>query len=369
MIDFFQPTEPFGGQTLRLSGEAQNGAGDIFEIAGVVRGLEVGDTAGWMAAWIAAAEKAEAKALVAHAAGHSATAIERSFAAAGYYRQSDVFAPGGDPTRAVAFKNSVRNFRRAASLHSPEIRYIQVSFGGQTFDGYLCLPNVPKGTKVPGVFLIGGADSYAEENYFSGKGIVDRGMAMLLLDTPGRGSAIYLNGIPTRYDYEVPTSAALDWLAAQPEIDADKLGLVGISLGGYYAPRATAFDKRVKALACWSGIFNMLDDIYLYYPHIQKQLQWILGVDDDATARKMLADFSLKDVAPKISVPTWVTHGQADRIMDVGGAQRFYDALTVKDKQLHIMTGPGQMHCSYDDWRDAGADMFDWLRDKLDAAK
>ena len=69
--------------------------------------------------------------------------------------------------------------------------------------------------KIPAVFLIWGADSCAEQNYFSGRGIIDRGMTMLLLDSPGRGSAIYLKGIPARPDYEVSTRIALDWLAAQ----------------------------------------------------------------------------------------------------------------------------------------------------------
>ena len=365
MIDFFQPTEPFSAQTLRLAGEAGNGGGEVFEIAELCRTLKIGDVEGWVAAWLALGERVDAEARAAESAGHRYTSVTRSFHAAQYFRQSDVFTPGGDPRRAEAFRRSQSSFRRAARLHQPEIRTIEVRDVDATYDGYLCLPAVAPGTKVPGVFLIGGADSYAEENYFSGRGLVDRGMAMLLLDTPGRGSAIYLKGMPTRYDYEVPTRVALDWLAAQPEIDADRLGLVGISLGGYYAPRAAAFDARVKALVCWSGIMQLLPDIYDYFPHIQGQLRWITGAKDDAEARALLRAYDLTDVAPKITCPTFVTHGRADRIMDVRGAERFFAALGSADKTLRIYEGPGQMHCSYDDWRHSGAEMFDWMGDKL----
>ncbi len=237
--------------------------------------------------------------------------------------------------------------------------------GDATYDG-LPLPS-PDATRHEGAgrVSVGGADSYAEENYFSGLGLVERGMAMLLLDTPGRGSAIYLNGIATRYDYEIPVRTALDWLSEQPEIDADRIALVGISLGGYYAPRAAAFDERVKALVCWSGIMSLLPDIYDHFPPIQPQLRWITGTHDDATARQALQAFDLQEVASKITCPAFVTHGLDDRIMNVGGARRFFAALGSRDKTLRVYDGPGAMHCNYDDWRHAAAEMFDWLADRL----
>jgi dipeptidyl aminopeptidase/acylaminoacyl peptidase len=368
MIEFLRPAEPFGAQTLRLVAEAEVGGGDLFEIADLMRTLTAGDVNGWIAGWLALAERVDAEAVAAEAAGHHVTARERSFHASAYFRQSDVFTPGGDPRRAPAFRRAQTSFRRAARLHAPEIRTVAVRDGDATYDGYLCLPQVPVGTTVPVVFLIGGADSYAEENYFSGRGIVERGMALLLLDTPGRGSAIYLNDLPARFDYEVPVRAAFDWLEAQPEIDAGRMALAGISLGGYYAPRAAAFEPRAKALAVWSGITSLLSDIYAFFPPIQPQLRWIIGASDDATARTMLAEYDLTAIAPQIAVPTFVAHGRNDRIMDVRGAERFFALLGgAVEKTLRISEGPGEMHCSYDDWRHAAAEMFDWLGDQLSA--
>lgn len=366
MIDFLNPAgEPFAAQTQRLTARAQFGAADIFEISSVMRSIEAGDSEAWERAWTELAETAEREAGAAEQAGHRSTAIERYFHASSYYEQSDVFAKGADPKRKVAFAKSQSAFRKAAKLHEPPIRLVEVSCGDEVYDGYLCLPAVPPGTRVPGVLFIGGADAYSEETYFSGRGMLERGMAMLLLDMPGRGSSIYLKGIPTRYDYEVPVKAAFDWLAAQPEIDPDRLAIVGISLAGYYGPRAAAFEKRAKALVAWGGIMNVLDDIYDFHPRLQGQFQWLTGTKDDASCRAKLREFDLSGVAQNITLPTMIVHGRHDRISSVQGAEKLYAAIGAKDKQLHVLDGPGAGHCSYDDWRHAVPLMFDWLRDKL----
>ena len=366
MIDFLNPAgEPFAGQTQRLTARAQFGAADLFEIAGVMRSLEPGDLAGWENAWMTLGETAEKEAREAENGGHRATAIDRYFHASSYYEQSDVFARGGDPKRKIAFAKSQDAFRKGARLHDPEIRIVEVACGGETYDGYFCLPKVAPGTRVPAVLFIGGADAYSEETYFSGKGILERGMAMLLLDMPGRGSSIYLKGIPTRADYEVPVAAAFDWLEAQPEVDASRMAIAGISLAGYYAPRAAAFEKRAKALVAWGGIMSVIDDLYDYHPRLQPQFQWLTGTSDDASCRAKLRDFDLSSIAPKIDIPTFIIHGKDDRISSVQGAHRLFAAIGSKDKHLHVFNGPGAGHCSYDDWRHAVPMMFDWLRDKL----
>src|SRR3546814_11777694 len=108
---------------------------------------------------------------------------------------------------------------------TPKIEIVTVKCGDVEYDGYFCHPRDPKPGKWPAVFLIGGADAYAEEVFFSGRQVLDRGWALLLVDTPGRGSSMYVKGIPTRADYEVPGRACIDWLCARPEVDADRIGL------------------------------------------------------------------------------------------------------------------------------------------------
>jgi len=363
-LDWFHPDNVFAAQTQRLVAEAMYGAADIFEIESACRELSPGDVSAWDAVWMQCAERAEVDAKAAIVDGRRTTAMNRDFHAAGYFRQSEMFFTGGDTRKAERFRRAQTAFRSAAALSPTQIRVVQIKSGTETYDGYWCLPaSYRSGDRLPAVFFIGGADSYAEENYFSGLAMLARGTAMLLLDTPGRGSAIYLKGIPTRVDYEVPVAAALDWMEAQSEVDPARMGLVGISMGAYYAPRAAAFDKRVRALVCWSGTINLLRDLYLYNPSIQRQLQWITGSADDATAREKLAAYDLTGVAGRIMCPTMVVHGRNDLVMDPAGAESFFAALKAQDKTLRIFAGTG--HCCYSTWTTVVPFIFDWLTTKL----
>lgn len=369
MFDFLQPTHPFGSQTLRLVAEAQHGGGDVFDIDRVCRGIEPGDTAGWEAAWLGLAESTEAKAREALAAGRKRTAMNYFFHANQYYRMSDVFLAAPDlDKKARRFAKSQETFREAAALHSPPIEVISVPCGEETYDGYLCHPVGPAPGKWPVVFLLGGADAFAEEIFFSGRQVLDRGWALLLVDTPGRGSSSYLKGIPTRPDYEVPTSACIDWLVERPEIDPGRIALMGISMAGYYAPRAAAFDNRVKALVGWCGCYSLLDDLYLFCAPLRPTVQRLLGGVGDAEARERLKAFTMEGIAPNITCPTLISHGADDRLMDVAGAKRLFAAIGAADKTLQIFddaASGGVIHCSHDRWVDNVPLMLDWLEERL----
>ena len=178
---------------------------------------------------------------------------------------------------AERFRKSQDNFRAAAKLNEAKIEVITVRCGNEEYDGYFCHPVNPKPGKWPAVLFLGGADAYAEEIYFGGKQMLERGWAMLLVDTPGRGSSIYLKGIKTRPDYEVPGKACIDYLVSRPEVDPNRVALLGISMAGYYAPRVAAFEKRIKALIAWSGCYSVLDDLYDFCVHLQPVCQRLLG--------------------------------------------------------------------------------------------
>jgi dienelactone hydrolase len=369
MLDFFQPTHNFGFQALRLVAEAQHGGGDVFEIARLCDGLEPDDKIGWERAWLALAESTESKAKEALAAGHRQTATDYFFHANQYYRMSDVYLTAAEMAKKTQrFLKAQENFRAAARLHSPPIEIITVRCGDEEYDGYFCHPVNSKPGRWPAVFLIGGADSYAEEIYFGGRAALARGCALLLVDTPGRGSAHYVKGIPTRPDYEVPSRACIDYLVSRPEVDPERIGVMGISMAGYYAPRAAAFDTRIKALVCWSGCYSILDDLYLFYPPLQPTLQRILGGVIDAEARDRLKAFTMAGLAQNIRCPTLITHGAADRLMNVEGAKRLFAELGCADKTLKIYDDPktgGTIHCSHDYWAHNVPFMMDWLEDRL----
>ncbi len=369
MFDFLFPDHPFGGHTLRLLAQAQQGGGDLFDIARAMKHVEAGDRDAWEKAWLELAQKTEARAKEALAAGHRRTAEQYLFHSSNYYRMSDVLLTIAEETkRAERFTRSRVCFRAAADLHEPKIEVVSIRCGGEEYDGYFCHPLNPKADKWPAVLFLGGADAYAEEIYFGGKQMLERGWAMLLVDTPGRGSSIYLKGIKTRPDYEVPGRACIDYLVSRPEVDPNRVALLGISMAGYYAPRVAAFEPRLKALVAWSGCYSVLDDLYDFCVHLQPVCQRLLGGVSPEKARELLKDFTMAGVAKNITCPTLITHGSEDRLMRVEGAKNLFNEISAKDKTLRIYADAndgGRIHCSHDYWAHNVPYMLDWLEERL----
>ena len=369
MIDFLFPTEGMGSQTLRTAAEAAYGGGDIFEISRVLRDIQPGDKDGFEQAWIDKAEDTEERAKKAEAAGHTRTAMSYYYAANQYWRMSDVLLTiERNDDKRERFIKSQECFQAGAKYNDPKIEVIEVPCGDEVYEGYFCHPRNPKTEKWPAVLFLGGADAFAEEIYFGGSELCERGYAMLLVDTPGRGSSMYVKNIPTRPDYEVPGKACFDYLFSRPEIDPERVALMGISMAGYYAPRVAAFEDRIKALVAWCGCYSILDDLYLHYDHLQPTCQRLLGGVTDEEAKDQLKAFSMEGLAKNIKVPTIMTQGSKDKLMDVEGAKKLFDEIGAKDKTLHIFDDPkvgGTVHCAHDCWVHQMPMLMDWLEDHV----
>ncbi|GAA4889579.1 alpha/beta hydrolase family protein [Streptomonospora salina] len=367
IIELFPQHEDWSLQTMRLLAQVAVGGSDLFECARTAAriGTQTTDTEVWQQEWSRTAKETAEAGRAALEAGDITTGRRALFRSMSYWRHSEFFLPSTDPRRNEAYTEGTRNFQKAAELTGGLIERISVPFEGQTMDGYVVRPDA-SGQKRPTVLMLGGADSWAEELYFlGGTEFPARGMNVVMVDTPGRGSSLRFKKMYSRHDYEVPVKAVLDFLAERDDIDMDRLGLAGVSFGGYYAPRAAAFEPRVKAVAAWCGTWSILTDFYEYYPPLQEQLQWLSGTKDDAEAREKLARFTLDGVAEKLDVPVYVMHGENDIIMDIEGARRFQAALTVEDVTVDYYSGAGSLHCNYDYLAVAAARLADWMLHRI----
>lgn len=193
-------------------------------------------------------------------------------------------------------------------------------------DGGLAHANLrrPAGIDLPPyVVLVPGLDSTKEEFFHFEQSFLDRGMATISVDGPGQGETGLT--LPIRPDYEVAVTPLLDLLAARNDLDHERIGLVGVSLGGYYAPRAAAFEPRVAAVCGISGPFrfgDMWDDLP---PMTRQTFVTKSFARDDEEGRRIALSLDLDGVCERIAVPALYVTGAKDRLIPWQQTQRQAD--------------------------------------------
>ena len=285
--------------------------------------------------WARLAEKNEQMAEKFEGEKRMVTASEFYLRAAEFYRRACVRQNEGEPRMVPTYKKYVGLFNKAWQLVPPPFERLQVSYEGKILDGYFRKPAGPAGRRFPVVIEQQGADTSAESSIMVGASpYVARGMAYLVVDTPGTVGAMRLKDLHAPPDSERIAKILVDYAVSRPDVDPSRIGMNGISLGGYGGPRSASGEKRIKALWMMSGAYSLLEDIFDYYPPIRDRLRWIVGARDFADARKKLADFTLEGRASKIECPMLIGYSNDDRIMDPRGASRLYQAAVNSKREM-----------------------------------
>jgi pimeloyl-ACP methyl ester carboxylesterase len=183
-------------------------------------------------------------------------------------------------------------------------------------DGHLLAANLrrPAGIERPPlVILIPGLDSTKEEFFHHENAFLVRGMATLSMDGPGQGESGFALSI--RPDYEVAVAAMLEALGGRDDLDLDRVGAVGVSLGGYYAPRAAAFEPRLKAIAAISGPYEFGAQWDELPPLTREAFLVKSGARDERDGRARASALTLRGVASEITQPALFVTGGQDRIV------------------------------------------------------
>jgi len=206
---------------------------------------------------------------------------------------------------------AVSCFMDALPHLSPPGRRVEIAFEQGTIVGVLRIPRTTGPHAV--VILVPGLDSAKEELRPTEQMFLDRGLATFVVDGPGQGEAEY--DLPIRPDWEEPGAAIIDVLVDMPEIDAARIGIWGVSLGGYYAPRVASADKRIRACISLSGPFSFgreWDDL----PTLTRdafRVRSFSATDDEARTKAL--ELSLEGRARQISAPLLIIAGRKDRII------------------------------------------------------
>ena len=215
--------------------------------------------------------------------------------------------------------------------------------------------------KPPVVILIPGLDSVKEELHAYGDDMLRRGMAVLAIDGPGQGEMEFEH--PMRFDYEVPIRYAIDYLETRRDVDASRVGLLGVSLGGYYAPRAAAFEPRVRAAIGLAGFFSIKENFDQLPGLTQQAFIARLRASDTSSALEMLEPFDLTGVMGNVQCPLLIVMGAQDRVVPPHEAERMAEATP--GAELWMLEG-GNHVCNNITYRHR-PQQADWMRNKLRA--
>jgi len=380
MSHYFSESYMWSHAMLLALGTIPWGGGEIGEIDAVGQRLQgrVGDNTAWYEGWYQMAGKVEALAAQAAQAGHDVTARETYLRVCNYYHLAERFLPPQDERKLAAYQKARACFAQAATRLTPPVERVDIPYEGSALPAYFVPAEGARDARTPAVVFFDGLDVTKEQLYLmGGRELVKRGLACLIVDGPGTGEALRERNLHLRPDYERPAAAAVDYLETRSDVDPQRIGIMALSLGGYYAPRAAAYEKRLKACAVWGAIYD-------YHEVWQRriaagvrtgssvsaplfQIQWVLGAKSPEEALEKLKAFTLKDAAPHITCPLLIVHGEEDAQIPLVDAQKLYDAAGSARKQLKILTAAegGAMHCQLDNLHLAHYYIFDWLANTL----
>jgi alpha-beta hydrolase superfamily lysophospholipase len=308
--------------------------------------------------------------------GYHVSAAHAYLRATNYYLFGERFRTPKDERALEVYRTAVNCFHRHVALTDVKIEIVEVPFEGASLPGYFVHAQNRKSERAPCVVFFDGLDVTKETQYMRGvTDLIKRGISCLVMDGPGTGEAIRFRGLYLRHDYEVAGSACIDYLESRGDVDPKKIGVVAISLGGYYAPRMASMEPRFAACVAWGAIWD-------YYATWKKRIDanfnaalsvpghhimWILGVDSLDEALKRLEPFRLEGVVQKMRCPFLIVHGAEDEQVPLADAHKLYAASGSKDKTLRAFTAEegGVQHCNRDNLTLVVATMWNWFEDKL----
>ena len=251
--------------------------------------------------------------------------------------------------------------RRLALPHlRPPGERVAIPYEGKHLYGILRKP--PGVERPPVVAMAMGLDSAKEESDAYEQPFLARGLAILAFDGPGQGECQYDFAI--RGDYEVAVAAVLDFIETRKDLDAKRIGLSGVSLGGYYAPRAAAFDKRIKACMALGGPFNWAE-AWDGLPELTREAFRVRShCATAADARRHAATLALEGVAQRITCPIFIMNGRLDRIVPCRDAERLAREVKGPVELVIIEDGNHVANNRAYRWRSQSAD---WMAEQLSA--
>lgn len=312
------------------------------------------------------------------ARGRVLSAGDKYNRAATYYLTGERLQAHGAEGRLELYKRFLDVFAKGIAATAENCERVEIPYGDTHLSALYVRAEGVTG-RAPILVQVNGLDSTKEMKYRVGlpQWLARRGVSSLVVDQPGTGEALRLHDLHAVYNTEVWASKIVDWLETRDDVDPKRIGLEGVSLGGYYCPRAVAFEPRFACGVVWGANHDWRDvqkkrlarEGSFPVPHYWEHVRWVWGAPDMDAFMRIADNVHLDGVLDRIRVPFLVTHGEKDSQIPVHWAHRTYEQLVNSPKrELKIFTDRegGVQHSSFDNSANAGAYIADWVAETLD---
>jgi pimeloyl-ACP methyl ester carboxylesterase len=371
--------QTFHFETLRNAGYIYSQCADLGEMLETTKQIIEADVESWYRAWAATANRTEGLAASARDTISKGDAYMR---ASTYERLAEFLLAPDDPRRAESFDKAVRWFLQG--LDALNVRYERFSAPyGEGRLRALYLPGPPGSEKKPLIVAIGGYDSILEEKYpVIGKAALDRGYSVLMYEGPGQGEPLRKYGMKFIPEWEKPTAAVLDEFLRSHE-KPPKILLFGMSMGGYLAPRAAAFEPRIDGVVTYDVCFDLHEaavrtmGAVKQNPALPKNTgvswaydnaRWTMGTTNPDDTLEAFSHYRLAPIADRIRQDVLILAGTEDHFIPFRQAAEFEKSLvnarSVTTRTFDRASG-GAEHCQCGATSLVHAAVFDWLLEKF----
>jgi len=349
---------------------------DLDELKALVAGLEGTTQDKWVPVWRAAGKKYEDEGDRQEAAGNHGKARDAFLKAKTYYSIGRF--PGEiTPVKAEISADCARAYRKACQHLEPPLEVVEVECDGRSIRSHF---RAPASTKpVPAVLIMCGSDMFKEDRGWAGEMALDSGLATLVMDAPGTGE----NPFPWEPESVKAWMAAVDYLAARPEVDSGQIGAFGISRGGYSVMQlAGCYPEMVHAVVAIAGHpfgyrmtkeemqtvvdgRNARSTFVFGEPGGPPSFEpWSIGVEEELFAKWALSELGILD---KITQPILMINGKHDHLAPIGNIYFMLEHGPVTGREARVYPDDG--HCAFKHYREWAPASFTWLHDKLTAVR
>lgn len=311
----------------------------------------------------------------AEASGKGLSASEKYLRAAIYYMTAERMQSRSYAPRLEMYRTMLEIMARGMATGELGWERVEIAHEGASFPG-IFIPGDGEGPR-PTILFCNGLDSTKEmialalRNAFA-----RRGISVLAIDQPGTGEALRFRGLHATPHCERWAASALDYLSSRDDTDAARFGIVGWSLGGFYAPRAACYEKRLKLCVAWGANHNWGEvqrrrlerEGENPVPHYWDHVMWVWGEEDRDAFMRLAEDVTLNGHLHNLTMPFLVVHGIHDRQIPLEYARQSYDqAVNSPMRELKIFTDRegGVEHCSADNMEPVRSYIADWVADRF----